>query len=351
MTTAHINKIATTVPEHDVHHEFVDYATAQFEDPKAQLVFRRMVERSHISHRWANMSGIDEFYGGDPNAVSIHDRMRAFEQSAPPLAVAAVNQLGLEAPEEITHLVIVTCTGFFTPGLDFAIIDKCGVPSSVERTNIAFMGCFSGVNGLKLAHHIVRSEPRAKVLVVALELCSLHLLGSQSLETMLSFLIFSDGCAAALVTAEETGIAMDSFKALVIPDTKDLMTLKIGASSVEMFLSGKVPGALGKTLRDEAAMKLILNGAEKSSIDLWAIHPGGRSILDAVGEAVELSPQELAVSRHVLNNYGNMASATILFVFAEILRQNESKALSGASGCALAFGPGLTAETMLFRAA
>ncbi|EFV14268.1 type III polyketide synthase [Segniliparus rugosus] len=352
MTTAHINKIATATPEYDMHRPFLDFAENNFEDTKQRMLFRRMVERANISHRWTHVPGIADFYKDGPNDIDLRTRMVLYEQYAPKMAVETVNKLDLgPATAEITHLIVVTCTGFFTPGIDFAIMNNCGVPTSVERTQVAFMGCFSGVNGIKLAHHIVRSEPQAKVLVVALELSSLHLQASQDLETMLAYTIFGDGCAAALITAEEAGIAMDSFKALVIPGTENLMTLKIGERSVEMYLSGKVPNALGKALQEGDAMLLILDGAKKQSIDLWAIHPGGRSILDAVARAVELTEEDLAISRSVLNNYGNLASATILYVFAEILRQNEDGELSGQTGCALAFGPGLTAETMLFRAA
>jgi predicted naringenin-chalcone synthase len=351
MTIAHINKITTAVPEHDFQQQFVEYAAHNFENPKAEQIFRRMVGRSQVTHRWGVMPDLVGFFGGDPNSMSIDGRMQAFKEHAPRLAIDAVNNLELgDEAAAVTHLIIVTCTGFFTPGLDFAIIDNCGVPSDVERTQVAFMGCFSGINGLKLAHHIVRSDPDARVLVVALEICSIHLQGSQNVDKSLSHLLFGDGCAAALVTAEESGIAMDSFKAFVTPDTADLMTLNISSTSIEMFLSGQVPLALGKALKQEEVMKLILSGAEKSSIDLWAIHPGGRSILDAVGGAVELSEEELAVSRHVLDNYGNLASATILFVFAELLRRKDSEVLTGSTGCALAFGPGLTTESMLFRA-
>jgi alpha-pyrone synthase len=351
MTTAHINKITTAAPENDFHQQFVEYTASSFENPKSAMLFQRMVGRSQVTHRWGVMPDLVGFFGGDLNSMGIDGRMDAFKTHAPQLAVDAVNKLELgDEAAAVTHLIIVTCTGFFTPGLDFAIIENCGVPSDVERTQVAFMGCFSGINGLKLAHHIVRSEPDARVLVVALEICSIHLLGSQDVDKALSHLIFGDGCAAAIVTAEESGIAMNSFKALVTPGTADLMTLNITSRSIEMFLSGQVPLELGKALKQEEVMKLILNGAEKGSIDLWAIHPGGRSILDAVGRAVELSEEDLAPSRHILDNYGNLASATILFVFEELLRRNHNGALAGASGCALAFGPGLTTESMLFEA-
>ncbi len=351
MVTAHINKIATAVPGHDFHHEFIEHVAGAFDNPKSAALFRRMVDRSQVTHRWGVMPDLIGYFGGDLNSVDIDGRMATFKEHAPLLAIEAVNKLHLgDTAASVTHLIVVTCTGFFTPGIDYAILENCGVPTHVERTQIAFMGCFSGVNGLKLAHHIVRSEPDARVLVVALEICSIHLRASQDIDKSLSHLIFGDGCAAALVTAEPSGIAMDSFKALITPGTADLMTLDITAKSVEMYLSGQVPLELGKALRDDEVMKLILAGAGTDAIDIWAIHPGGRSILDAVGRAIGLDESDLAPSRHVLDNFGNLASATILFVFEELLRRKESGVLIGSTGCALAFGPGLTTESMLFRA-
>ncbi|MFF0816423.1 type III polyketide synthase [Rhodococcus sp. NPDC003318] len=348
MTTAYINRISTVVPEHDVHQAFVDFADATFTERRKQLLFRRMADRSQISHRYAGIGSPAAFYGDDPNKVDTETRMLEFERSAPDLAVRAVEGLDLgDRAAEITHLIVITCTGFYSPGIDFEIIKRCGVPQSVERTQIGFMGCFAGINGLKLAHHIVRSEPNARVLVVSLELCSLHLQRSESLETMLSFLVFGDGCAAVLVTADEEGIAMDSFKAVMVPESAELITWRIGDIGFDMVLSGKVPGALGRAL-DEPNLKEILAGASKDSIDLWAVHPGGRSILDAVQDGIELAPDALSASRYVLDNYGNMSSATILFVLAEIMRRAENGGPTG-SGCAMAFGPGLTAETMLFH--
>ncbi|QNG18166.1 type III polyketide synthase [Rhodococcus triatomae] len=348
MTTAYINRISTAVPEHDVHQAFVDFADNTFTERRKQLLFRRMADRAQISHRWAGIGSPDSFYGDDPNSVTTETRMIEFERNAPGLATRAVDGLNLgDQAAEVTHLIVISCTGFFSPGIDFEIIEKCGVPMSVERTTIGFMGCFAGINGLKTAHHIVRSEPNAKVLVVSLELCSLHLQRSDSLETMLSFLVFGDGCAAVLVSAEEEGIAIDSFKALMVPESAELITWRIGDIGFDMVLSGKVPGVLSRTL-DEPNVKSILSGAEKDSINLWAVHPGGRSILDAVEEAVGLEPEALSPSRHVLDNYGNMSSATVLFVLAEMMERAKNGGPTG-SGCAMAFGPGLTAETMLFH--
>ncbi|MGW0175540.1 type III polyketide synthase [Rhodococcus sp. NPDC003322] len=348
MTTAFINRISTVVPEHDVHQAFVDFADGTFTERRKQLLFRRMAERSQISHRWAGIGSPETFYGDDPNSVDTETRMIEFERSAPGLAVRAVEGLELgDRAAEITHLIVITCTGFYSPGIDFELIKSCGISPSVERTQIGFMGCLAGINGLKLAHHIVRSEPSARVLVVSLELCSLHLQRSESLETMLSFLVFGDGCAAVLVSADEEGIAMDSFKAVMVPGSPELITWRIGDIGFDMVLSGKVPGTLARAL-DEPTLKEILAGADRESIDLWAVHPGGRSILDAVEDAIGLAPDALSASRHVLDNYGNMSSATVLFVLAEIMKRARDGGPTG-TGCAMAFGPGLTAETMLFH--
>ncbi|MGG7103794.1 type III polyketide synthase [Rhodococcus sp. 24CO] len=350
MTTAYINKISTVVPEHDIHDAFVEFADSSFTLRRKQLLFRRMADRAQISHRYSGISSVDDFYSGDPNGINTETRMIEFERTAPALAVRAVNGLNLgDRASEVTHLIVITCTGFYSPGIDFEIIKQCGISPSVERTQIGFMGCFAGINGLKLAHHIVRSEPNARVLVVSTELCSLHLQKSEDLETMLSFLVFGDGCAAVLISAESEGLAMNSFQAVMVPDSAELITWRIGELGFDMVLSGKVPGTLSRALDDES-MKLILAGADKSDIGLWAVHPGGRSVLDAVEMSLELAPTDLAASRKILNDYGNMSSATVLFVLAEMMEQNKNGEHSGKAGCAMAFGPGLTAETMRFQA-
>ena len=221
-----------------------------------------------------------------------------------------------------------------------------GLGGGLERTLVGFMGCYAAVPALRLAHQAVRSDPAARVLVVNLELCSLHLQETSDLETILSFLLFGDGASAALVTAEPHGIALRDFRAATLPGTADLITWRIGDQGFDMFLSGQVPAAIGTALRSEIAT--ILDGAPPASFPLWAVHPGGRSVLDAVENAFALPPTALDRSRAVLSDHGNMSSATILFVLAAVL---DAAPPRGARGCALAFGPGLTAESLLFRAA
>jgi predicted naringenin-chalcone synthase len=356
LTEAFINRVATAVPAHDVHTTFENFAHSLFRDDRRNAsLFKKMTVLSGIEHRYSVLSvgpersntAVDahEFYrrGDFPDTAA---RMRLFEQFSPDLAEAAVERLELGGDREhITHLLITCCTGFSAPGLDFVVMERCKLPSSVERTMIGFMGCYAAINALKLARHIVRSEPKSRVLVLNLELCTLHLQETANLEQVLSFLLFSDGCAAALVTAEPTGISLDSFRAVLVPGTSDMITWNIGDFGFDMVLSGQVPSTIQSALRGSAGE--ILAGAKPSDIDLWAVHPGGRTVLDAVERAFELAPSALAPSREVLRSYGNMSSATVMFVIEKML----ASAQRGLSGCAMAFGPGLTAETMLFRTA
>jgi predicted naringenin-chalcone synthase len=272
--------------------------------------------------------------------------MQAFEEFAPRLAQSALDKLALSQEERraITHVIVTSCTGLYAPGLDYDIVEYLGLNPSVERTFIGFMGCYAAINALKAARHIVRSEPGAKVLLVSLELCSLHMQETQNLEQLLAFLVFADGCAAYLVSAEQVGLAIDSFLAVVLPDTSPLITWRIGEKGFDMHLSGKIPGELRRGLA--ATGTQITQGAAIQSIDLWAVHPGGRTILDAVEQGMELAPEALSDSRHILLNYGNMSSPSVVFVLERLMQH----AQSGQRGCAMSFGPGVTAETMLFHA-
>jgi len=352
LTTAYINRIATAVPENDVHSAFVRFARTLLDDRRRKL-FDRMADRSQITHRWSSLVPAAEPEGPSVDAggfftrgsfPSTADRMRRYEAAAPALAERAVRALGLPIQDlqRVTHVIVTTCTGFSAPGLDLELVERCGLHPSVERTVVGFMGCYAAINALKLARHIVRSEPDARVLILSLELCTLHLQETDDLEQVLSFLVFGDGAAAALVTAEPNGIALERFHAVLVPETTGLITWHIRELGFDMFLSGQVPGAIGHGLRLKS--EEILAGQTPDSIDLWAVHPGGRSVLDAVETALALPSDALSNSRAVLDNYGNMSSATIMFVLKRFLN-GDARGL----GCAMAFGPGLTAETMLFR--
>jgi predicted naringenin-chalcone synthase len=317
-------------------------------DPRLRATFLRMAGRAEIAHRYSfldpqrgSLRDAHEFYqlGNFPDTAR---RMDLFEQCAPVLMRSAVDRLALSEQERagITHVLVTCCTGLYAPGLDFEIVEHLGLAPGVERTMVGFMGCYAAINALKLARHIVRSEPTAGILILNLELCTLHFQETQELEQVLSFLVFADGAAASLITAHEQGLALDSFKAVMVPGTRGLITWKIRALGFDMLLSGKVPAALGRALHEGELM------AERDGVDLWAVHPGGRSVLDAVEQGLELPRHALAASREVLSCFGNMSSATVMFVLQRIMQQ----ARPGQLGCAMSFGPGLTAETMRFHA-
>jgi len=355
MTTAYLNRIATAVPPHDVHSAFLRYIRDKLDrDPRARL-FERMAARAGISSRWSCLepeqdlaprrANQDGFYrpGRFPSTAQ---RMQRYEIEAPALAARAVVQLlPIDEARRISHLIVVSCTGLYAPGIDLAIVAQCGLRPSVERTVVGFMGCQGAVNGLRLARHIIRSEPHARVLLVSVELCTLHLNETDDLDHLLSFLIFGDGSAAALVSGDPEGLSLDEFRSLLVQEADDLITWNVRDSGFDMFLSGKVPAAIGRALR--GSMAQLLDGAPPSSIDRWAVHPGGRTVLDAVEGALGLAPAALETSRAVLQRFGNMSSATLLFVLDRMIRSRNP----GERGFAMAFGPGLSAETFAFRMA
>ncbi|MEX2643472.1 MAG: type III polyketide synthase [Acetobacterales bacterium] len=355
MSGAFLNRIETAVPPHDVHRTFVAYAGARLADARRQTLLRRMTERAQIEHRWSvlrpaespetSAADAEGFY--TPSRFpSTAQRMQRYEREAGNLVVRALDKFGDQLePATVTHLLVASCTGHYAPGLDLEIVERCGLPRSVERTMLGFMGCHAGLAALRLARHIVRSEPDARVLVVCLELCTLHLQDTDELDELLSFALWGDGCAAAMVSGRPAGLALQRFHTLIAPAQQELVTWRIEDSGFAMFLSPRLPAAVTGMLRLQ--VRDILGNAPPGAITHWAVHPGGRSILDGARGALDLAPEALAHSRAVLADYGNMSSATVLFVLERVM----GTARRGERGCALAFGPGLSAESALFEAA
>jgi predicted naringenin-chalcone synthase len=356
---AYINRIGTAVPQHDVHQTFIGFVDQFLPERKDKLIFRRMVQRSGIEHRYSTLppsenleaAADQEGFFRPRQFAGTAARMKRFETHAVDLAQQAVEALNLnEDLASITHMVVASCTGFTAPGVDQQLMERLGLNPSIERTMVGFMGCAAAVNALKVAHHIVRSEPSAKVLVVNLELCTLHLQETSDLEVILGALLFGDGCAASLVSAEPKGIALRDFRVATIPDTRNLITWRIGDAGFEMSLSGEVPQQITKALRHEGTRNDdggILRGQNKDDFDLWAVHAGGRTILDAVEQGLDLGPEALRWSRGVLRDFGNMSSATLMFVLGRIMQD----APASSNGFGMAFGPGLVAETFRFTLA
>jgi predicted naringenin-chalcone synthase len=336
-----INAIATAVPSCDVHRTYTEWAERQL-GARELAVYRRMEARGGIAHRFSVLSGTDAAldFGGfymSGHIPGTGERMRRFAQTAPDLALEAV--AALPDIHGVTHLVIASCTGFMAPGLDQIIARRLGLAADVERVSIGFMGCYAGITLLRSAAHIVRSQPHARVLAVAVELCSLHLQESGDIESLLAMGQFADGAAAALVSATGDGLAIGAGLSAALEESSDLITWTVGDTGFAMHLSGAVPGRLAEALDDPRLQADIIGTAPPAA---WAVHPGGRSVLDAVERGLGLPADALDASRAVLNDFGNMSSATVIFVIERLLRQRPE------TGIALAFGPGLAMEGLRF---
>ena len=260
---------------------------------------------------------------------------------------------------DITHLVTVSCTGFFNPGPDYKIVRALGLDPAVQRYHLGFMGCYAAFPALRAAKSFCEADPGAVVLVVCAELCSLHVRTSNDPDTIMGSALFADGAAAAVVTAREDPdqpalLQLDHFETVLTPVGEESMAWNIGDEGFEMVLGNYVPhiiddhiiGALEPLLSRDGA----LSGLPYRDIRHWAIHPGGRSILDKVQSRLELSDEQLVPARETLRRYGNMSSATVLFVLRHILDLPPADGPGDGAEriCSMAFGPGLTVETALF---
>ncbi len=285
---------------------------------------------------------------GARNAVYLERSPELFLRAARQALAAAV---GIEA-DDITHVITASCTGFYAPGPDYAIVRGLGLAPSTQRYHLGFMGCYAAFPALRAARSFCLADPTAVVLVVCVELCSIHLHSANDPDTILASSVFSDGAAAAVVSARqpaagESVLDLDGFETVLTPGGESDMAWTIGDAGFEMTLSSYVPriierhiaGALAPLLAADARVAAL----PYAGIERWAIHPGGRSILDRVQHTLELTDEQLGPSREVLREFGNMSSATILFVLQKLLHSGpESERV-----CAMAFGPGLTVETAL----
>jgi predicted naringenin-chalcone synthase len=308
-----------------------------------------VADYSKPMHEW-------KFYPQSENVEpfpTLEQRMDWFQKFAPPLSVHAIRKC-LDhkiKEEEITHLITVSCTGLSAPGLDLQVMELIDLPKDIFRTSVNFMGCYAAIHALKLADFICRSTPDAKVLIVCTELCTLHLQKEPTQDNLASGLLFSDGSAAVLVTGDNhpvKGIRLNSFYSEVVTKGKKDMAWELSSTGFQMTLSGYVPDLIEEDISHLVDKALTQQGMSRSDITNWCIHPGGRKILEAVQKSLGIDKHELNCSYQVLDQYGNMSSATILFVLKEMLPSLQQKEHSKIF--AVAFGPGLTMETFIAEA-
>lgn len=284
-------------------------------------------------------------------------RMEQYAASAAPLALSASRRALAEAElsaDEITHLITVSCTGFDAPGVDVSLVKGLGLPPQVGRVHVGFMGCHGALNALRVAQAFAEADPAARVLLCAVELCSLHYAYGWDPEKVVANALFADGAAALVASGdqdpwrngdgEEDAWRVAASGSCLLPDSEHEMSWRIGDHGFEMTLSPRVPDIIERNLRGWLEDWLGEQNLSVPQVGSWAIHPGGPRIIQGVSKALDLSPEALEPSYRVLAEYGNMSSPTVLFVVEQLRR------MGGERPCvALAFGPGLVAEATLFE--
>jgi len=360
--TARIVSIGTAVPPTRIAQDHVRDLFA--EQPGLDRLTRRLVhaafDASAIEHRHTVLTelgvgaphdGSGPRFLGDERAIlspTTGARNDLYTRVAPPLSAAAATKALTDAgipASLVTHVVTVSCTGFFAPGPDYRLVRDLGLPTTAERYHLGFIGCAAALPALRLAARLADSQPDAVVLVVCTELCSLHVRASDDPQQIVAASVFADGAAAAVVTSADVGRAggleLDRFGTALTDEGESDMVWTIGDHGFEMILSAEVPRIIGREIRG-AVDRFV---GDDRAPDVWAVHPGGRSVLDRVEAGLELEPDALAASRDVLRDYGNMSSVTILFILRTLLA--DGRVGDGARVAGLAFGPGLTVEAAM----
>jgi alpha-pyrone synthase len=363
-----IQSIGTAVPPNKIsqqtHYRILESANGMNRAEKLQL--RKIYNGSGIDYRHSVLSefGKDDssdnilFHPSNHHpALPVSERMQLFESHAIELAEEAahncLDELPSLKPSDITHLITFSCTGMSAPGLDIQLVERLGLNRNVERTCINFMGCYAGINALKTAHHICRSQPEAIVLLAGAELCTLHYQKNDKADQVVANAIFADGAAACILSArpfddaeEQRKLSLESFYAEFEPDGKEEMVWRIGDFGFDLRLSTYVPGLIKDSICSLIDKLFAKSNIRQEDISYYALHPGGQKILQACEDALQIMKKQNEVSYRVLREYGNMSSVTIFFVLKEYLKSFSSND-KGKKILSCAFGPGLTMESMI----
>ncbi|GHF36542.1 putative naringenin-chalcone synthase [Deinococcus metalli] len=278
-------------------------------------------------------------------------------EHATPLFVAAARAALEASPQfgaaDVTHVITVSCTGFYAPGPDYAIVRALGLSPHTQRFHVGFMGCYAAFPALRMARAFCAADPDAVVLVVCAELCTVHMHSAGDPDTLIANSVFADGAAGVVVSARPPmpgtpALRVDALHSTLTPEGvgEHDMAWTIGDQGYDMVLSTYVPEIIEANLCPVLDDLLAgMPGVQRwADVERWAIHPGGRQILDRVQTSAGLSDGQLAPSRDVLRRAGNMSSATVLFILQDVL----TSAAPGDRVAALAFGPGLTVESGVF---
>jgi predicted naringenin-chalcone synthase len=361
--TTWIHGIATAVPDYAYEQQRIrdvmkDWLEA---DRRTERLLNGIYANSGIETRHSVVPDLEPgaqrgafFRAEDGNGFRLpgtKERNDRYTQEAAPLFVKAARGVlaasGFESTE-VTHVITISCTGFFAPGPDVLLVNELGLPQQTERYHVGFMGCYAAFPALRMARAFTRSDPAAVVLVVSAELCTLHLQPGPEVDNLLASSVFADGAAAALVSARPprgTSLRLDAFGSTLASEGAGEMAWTVGDTGFEMVLTSYVPRIIEARIGEAVAPLFARSGVTQREVTHWAVHPGGRAILDKVQAGLCLPEEALEASRQVLSDYGNMSSATVLFVLERMLHEPPGPAGTVA---AMAFGPGLTVESGLF---
>lgn len=297
------------------------------------------------------------FFPNDPDSSfpSTAKRMEIYKDNALDLALMAIDdcfsQIDNFNKKEITHLITVSCTGMYAPGIDIEIVQKLELNHHTQRTAINFMGCYGAFNAIKVANAFCKADPNAKVLVVCIELCTIHFQKVVDPSNTISSAIFSDGAGALIIESNpdrKRWLSLESFFCDLLPQSKNEMAWHIGDQGFDMILTSYVPDLIKSGIKSFAQHILEKSKLTLSDIHYFAIHPGGKKILEACEESLNISKEDNRFAYEVMQNYGNMSSATTLFVL-KALWDNLQSTDCGKNVYSCAFGPGLTIESMLLK--
>lgn len=316
--------------------EFAEFFSSKTESSLIKRQINTICKRSGIDQRHTVVDQLDRIA-----ELSVDGKMKEFHEEASSLASEAVEGLGLSSAqlESITDIIAISCTGMQAPGLEFEIITRFGLRKDIRRYNINFMGCYAAITGLRMAKDIC-SSPGRSVLLISAELCTLHFRPEYHEDYLISNSLFADGAAAALIQSEgNSGLHIVDSESRIIPNSAEDMSWRISTDGFLMTLSNAIPSFIRDLFINEK-----LYDRDLTDLD-WAIHPGGRQILDSIETGMGIGPDKLKHSRAILREFGNMSSATILFILERIfLEGSDSKDI-----IACAFGPGLTFESLLLH--
>jgi alkylresorcinol/alkylpyrone synthase len=315
-------------------------------------VARTVWAHSGITTRHGVVNPLVEDVSGWGTAV----RMQRFVQEAVPLAGDAVGKAladaGLDAAD-VGSLVVASCTGYATPGVDILVARDLGMSDAVQRLHVGHMGCYAALPALGAASDFVVSRGRPSVLV-CVELTSLHVQPttptarggeptSEDLQQMVAHALFADAAAAVVLEPGGSGWEVVDTVARTDVSTADHMTWDVGDLGFVMGLSPKVPDVLAVHARPVVEELLGRHGLAVDDVRGWAVHPGGRRIVEVVADSLGLSAEQTAPSFSVLDEVGNCSSATVLLVLERVHVE------VGEHAVAMAFGPGLTLCATLLR--